>query len=209
MKIGKLRVPSSRLVIATAAILAASHPALTQSPYSILAKWSIGGAGGWDYLAVEPNSHRLFITHGSRLEILDTSTGKSVGAITGFKGLHGVAFDTAGKFGFASDGGANEVVVFDRSILAKVASIPTGANPDGLLFEPKTQTVWAFNGRGKSATVIDAAKRSVVATIPLPGKPEFPAADGAGNVFVNIEDKNEIVRLDAATLKPTATWPIT
>jgi len=208
MKTGKFRIPSLGLAIATAAILASSHQGLTQSPFGILAKWSIGGSGGWDYLAVEPGTHRLFITHGSRLEVLDTTTGKSLGAITGFKGLHGVAFDTAGKFGYASDGGANEVVVFDRTNLAKVASIPTGANPDGLLFEPKTQTVWAFNGRGKSATVIDATKRSVVATIPLPGKPEFPAADGTGAVFVNIEDKNEIIRLDAATNKATATWPL-
>lgn len=196
------------LNLAAAATLAVSQQALAQSPFSILAKWSIGGDGGWDYLAVEPGSHRLFITHGSRLEILDTNSGKSLGAITGFKGLHGVAFDTSGKFGYASDGGANEVVVFDRSSLAKVSSIPTGANPDGILFEPKTQTVWAFNGRGKSTTVIDAAKRSVVATIPLPGKPEFPAVDGTGAVFVNIEDKNEIIRLDAATNKATATWPL-
>jgi len=208
MKTSKLRSSMLSIALVGAAALSASHQALAQSPYSILAKWSIGGSGGWDYLAVEPGSHRLYTTHGSRLEILDTTTGKSVGAITGFKGLHGVAFDTAGKFGYASDGGANEVVFFDRSTLAKLASVPTGANPDGIIFEPKTQTVWAFNGRGKSATVIDPAKRSVIATIPLPGKPEFPAVDGTGTVFVNIEDKNEIIRLGAASNKATATWPL-
>ena len=133
----------------------------------------------------------------------------SSAAIAGLHGTHGVALDTAGKFGYISDGGGNAVVVFDRATLATVATIPAGTNPDGIVFEPATQTVWAFNGRSKDATVIDAATRKVVATIPLPGKPEFPAVDGKGTVFDNIEDKNEIVRLDARTNKLTAEWPLT
>ena len=91
--------------------------------------------------------------------------------------------------------------------LAIVATIPAGINPDGIVFEPATQTVWAFNGRSKDATVIDATTQKVVATIPLPGKPEFPAVDGHGTVFDNIEDKSEIVRLDAHARKLTAEWP--
>ena len=122
--------------------------------------------------------------------------------------LHGVALDAEGKFGYISDGGANAVVVFDRTSLATVASIPAGTNPDGIAYEPVTKTVWAFNGRSKDVTVISTADRKVVATIALPGKPEFPQADGTGQVFDNIEDKNEIVRLDAHTLKLTATWPL-
>jgi DNA-binding beta-propeller fold protein YncE len=208
MKTSKLGALLLNLAVCASTAVAIAPQVMAQSPYRIIDKWSVGGSGGWDYLAVDSAAHRLYITHGTRLEVLDTATGKSVGAITGFKGLHGVAFDTAGKFGFVSDGGANEVVVFDRSKLTRIASIPTGMNPDGILFEPKTQTIWTFNGRGKNATVIDSAKRSVVATIPLPGKPEFPAADGSGTVFVNIEDKNEIIRLDAATKKATATWPL-
>jgi YVTN family beta-propeller protein len=98
-------------------------------------------------------------------------------------------------------------VVFDRATLATVATIPAGTGPDAIIFEAATQTVWAFNGRSKDATVIDAATRKVVATIPLPGKPEFAATDGKGTIFDNIEDKNEIVRLDARTLKVTAEWP--
>jgi YVTN family beta-propeller protein len=141
------------------------------------------------------------------VEVIDTTTGKPVGAITGLHGTHGVAFDTTGKFGYVSDGGGNAVIVFDRATLATVATVPAGTNPDGIVFEPATQTVWAFNGRSNSATVIDAASQKVVATIPLPGKPEFPAVDGKGNVFDNIEDKSEIVRLDAKTNKITATWP--
>ena len=181
-----------------------------QQPYKIIDKWKIGGDGGWDYLLADSSAHRLYLTHGTRVDVLDTTTGKPVGAITGLHGTHGIALDTAGKFGYISDGGGNAVVVFDRATLATVATIPTGGqNPDGIVFEPATQTVWAFDGRSKDAAMIDAASRKVVANIPLPGKPEFPAVDGKGIVFDNIEDKNEIVRLDAHTNKLTAEWPVT
>jgi YVTN family beta-propeller protein len=189
-------------VLAAPALLAA------QQPYHFIDHWKLGGDGGWDYLLADSGAHRLYITHGPRVEVLDSQTGKPVGAITGLHGTHGIALDNGGKFGYISDGGGNAVVVIDRSTLATVATIPVGTNPDGIVFEPATQTVWAFNGRSKDASVIDAATRKVVATIPLPGKPEFPAVDGHGTVFVNIEDKNEIVRLDAHAKKVTAEWPI-
>jgi YVTN family beta-propeller protein len=200
----------SRLAVSAALAmgLSAHSQAAAQQPYSVLTKWTIGGEGGWDYLAADPGAHRLYVTHATRVEVLDANTGKSVGALTGFKGLHGIAFDGTGKFGYVTDGGANEVVVFDRSTLTKVAEIPAGTNPDGVVFEPATKTIWAFNGRSKDVTVIDTVHRTVLATLPLPGKPEFPAADGSGTLFVNIEDKNEIVRLDAATEKQMAVWPL-
>jgi YVTN family beta-propeller protein len=184
-------------------------PAFAQTPYSVLTQWKIGGEGGWDYLTSDPKAHRLYVTHGPRVEVLDSDSGKTVGAITGLKGTHGVALDDAGKYGYVSDGGANVVVVFDRTSLATVTSIPAGTNPDGIVFEPKTKTVWAFNGRSSNATVIDTAQQKVVATIPLDGKPEFPVADGSGTVFANIESKNEIVRFDAGAKTITATWPLT
>jgi len=189
-------------------VLLGSMAALAQKPYSVLTQWKIGGEGGWDYLTSDPAAHRLYVTHGPRVEVLDSDTGKVVGSITGLKGIHGVALDDSGKYGYVSDGGANAVVVFDRTSFATVASIPAGTNPDGIVFEPKTKTVWAFNGRSSNATVIDTAERKVVATIPLDGKPEFPVADGTGTVFANIETKNEIVRFDAAAKKLTATWPL-
>lgn len=178
-----------------------------QQPYHIVDHWKLGGEGGWDYLLADPAAHRLYVTHGPRVEVIDSQSGKAVGAITGLHGTHGVALDTSGKFGYISDGGGNAVVVFDRTSLATVATIPAGTNPDGIIFEPATQTVWAFNGRSKDVTVIDAATRKAVATIPLPGKPEFPAVDGKGTVYDNIEDKSEIVRLDAHARKLTAEWP--
>jgi YVTN family beta-propeller protein len=189
-------------------ILFGSMAALAQKPYRVLTQWKIGGEGGWDYLTSDPAAHRLYVTHGPRVEVLDSDTGKVVGSITGLKGTHGVALDDSGKYGYVSDGGANAVVVFDRTSLATVASIPAGTNPDGIVFEPKTKTVWAFNGRSSNATVIDTAQRKVVATIALSGKPEFPVADGTGTVFANIETKNEIVRFDAAAKTITATWPV-
>ncbi len=190
-------------------LLASTARLSAQQPYKILDKWKIGSEGGWDYLLADPPAHRLYITRGPQVVAVDSTTGKQVGAITGLHGTHGIAFDDAGKFGYISDGGGNAVVVFDRTTLATVATIPTGGqNPDGIVFEPATQTVWAFDGRSKDAAVIDTASRKVVANIPLPGKPEFPAVDGKGIVFDNIEDKSEIVRLDAHTKAITATWPL-
>ena len=208
-------LPSSRLFVrsfAAAALLVAIFAApawlCAQQPYKILDRWKVGGDGGWDYLLVDSPAHRLYLTRGARVDVLDTQTGKPVGTIGGLHGTHGIALDTARKFGYISDGGGNAVVVFDRATLATLATIPTGQNPDGIVFEPATQTVWAFDGRSHDVSVIDTATRKVVATIPLPGKPEFPAVDGKGTVFDNIEDKNEIVRLDAKTDKLTAEWPL-
>jgi YVTN family beta-propeller protein len=190
------------------AMLALASSAVAQSGYAVQSKWKIGGEGGWDYLVADSAAHLLYVTHGPRVEVLDTQTGKPAGAITGLHGTHGVALDDTGKLGYISDGGGNAVVVFDRHSFQTVATIPAGTNPDGILFEPVTKTVWAFNGRSKNVTVIDTSSRKVIATVALPGKPEFPVADGLGNVFDNIEDKNQIVRLDAKDPKVTATWSV-
>jgi YVTN family beta-propeller protein len=199
---------ASALIIATAFTLISNHSALAQKTYKIEDKWTLGGEGGWDYLVVDSPANRLYITRGARVEVVDLQTGKPLGAITGLKGTHGVALDTDGKFGYISDGGANTVVVFDRGSLQSVATIPAGTGPDAILFEPVTKTVWAFNGHSKDVTVIDTASRKVIATVALPGKPEFATADGKGSVFDNIEDKNLIVRLDAKSPRITATWPL-
>ena len=195
-------------VLFSASTLFVPQAFAADGPYSVVDHWKIGGEGGWDYLLADPSMHVLYITHGTQVEVVDTTTGKKVGAITGFKGTHGIALDTDGKVGFISGGAGNEVVAFDRKTYARIASIPTGQNPDGILFEPVTKTVWAFNGRSSDATVIDAASMKVTATIKLSGKPEFPVADGAGHVFVNIEAKNSVVSLDARKLAVTAEWPI-
>lgn len=186
----------------------AALPVLAQTPYKIIDQWKIGGTGGWDYLHADPDAHLLYVTHGPRVEVIDTTTGKSVGAITGMKGTHGVALDATGKYGYITDGGSNAVVVFDRHSFATVATVTTETGPDGIIFEPVTATVWAFNGRSKSVTVIDTATNTVLATVPLPGKPEEATVDGKGNVYDNIESMNEIVKMDAKTRAITATWKL-
>ena len=191
------------IALCTIAIFASA-----QTPYKVVDEWKVGGTGGWDYLTDDAPQHRLYVSHNSRVEVVDTETGKVVGAITGLKSTHGIALDTDGKTGYISDGQGNAIVVFDRKTLGVLATVPAGTNPDGIAFEPTTHTVWAFNGRSKNVTVLDSATRTVVATIDLPGKPEFPQADGKGSVFVNIEDKNTIVQLSADQKKVVATWPI-
>jgi DNA-binding beta-propeller fold protein YncE len=176
--------------------------------YRVTDHWHLTGDARWDYLTEDSENHTLYVTQGTQVDVLDSDTGKPRGIIANLKGTHGVALDGEGKYGYISDGGANAVVVFDRKTLATVVSIPAGTNPDGIAYEPVTRTVWAFNGRSQNATVIDTATNKAVATVALPGKPEFPAADGKGTVFVNIEDKDRIVRLDAATRTATATWPL-
>ncbi len=196
-----------RCAISLAAVITISAPA--QQPYQIVDHWSIGGTGGWDYLLADSAAHLIYITHGPRVEVVDSSSGKVVAAITGMKGTHGVALDDTGKYGYISDGGSNSVVVFDRHNFQTVTTVPAGTNPDGIVFDPTTKTVWAFNGRSKNVTVIDTATNQAVATLDVPGKPEFPVADGRGSVYDNIESANEIVRFDARTKTLTATWKLT
>jgi len=190
-----------------AAVLSLAATSAAQN-YHVADHWKIGGQGGWDYLLSEDRAHRLYLTHNSRVEVVDSITGKPVGAVTGLKSTHGVALNTDGKTGYISDGAGNAIVVFNRADLSVQATVAAGTNPDGITFEPATKTVWAFNGRSNNISVLDSASNTIVATVPLPGKPEFPQADGQGSVFVNIEDKNEIVKLDAASRKATATWPL-
>jgi len=177
--------------------------------YHVADHWKIGGEGGWDYLLSDDAAHRLYVTHGPRVEVVDTLTGKPIGAVTGLKSTHGVALNPDGKTGYISDGAGNAIVIFDRKTLSVTATVPAGRNPDGITYESATKTVWAFNGRSKDVSVLDATTQQVVATIALPGKPEFPQVDGRGNVFVNIEDQNQIVKLDANTKKVATTWSLT
>lgn len=193
---------TSLLVLSLAAAAAAQT-------YHVADHWTIGGQGGWDYLLSDDSAHRLYITHNSRVEVLDSQTGRPIGAVTGLKSTHGVALNPDGKVGYISDGAGNAIVIFDRSTLSIKTTIPAGTNPDGITFEPSTKTVWAFNGRSNNVSVLDSSSNGIIATVALPGKPEFPQVDGHGSVFVNIEDKNVIVKLDAHTQKVVATWPLT
>ena len=204
--------PASRLFArllfaALLCALAAAVHARADGPYKVLDHWKLTDNGFWDYLLVDSTAHRVYITRGDHVDVIDSTNGKLLGAISGLQGTHGVALNPDGKVGYISDGRGNAVVVFDRSNFSTIATIPAGTNPDCIIYEPATNTVWAFNGRSHDITVIDAATRKVVATIPVPGKPEFAVSDGKGNVYNNIEDKSEVVKIDAREHKITATWP--
>jgi YVTN family beta-propeller protein len=181
-------------------------PLEAQRPFRIQHEWKLGGDGGWDYLAVDPESKLLYITRGNHVMVVDTAQGKQVADITGLHGTHCVVFSSDGVHGYITDGGGNAVAKFNRRTNTIEKTIPAGTGPDGAVFEPVTKTVWAFNGHSHNVTVIDTNTDAVVATVDLPGKPEFPVADGRGNVYDNIEDKSEIVKMDANTHAVTATW---
>jgi YVTN family beta-propeller protein len=199
------------MTAAVCGMVLAAGPAWAQGgaagPFHVAQELKIGGDGGWDYMAVDPQSKLLYVTRGNHVIVIDTSAGKQVADITGLHGTHGVVFSTDGVHGYITDGGANQVAEFNRQTNTIEKTIPAGTGPDGAAFDPYTKTVWAFNGRSHDATVIDTASNTVVATVALPGKPEFPVSDGAGFVYDNIEDKSEIVKLDAKAHTVVATWP--
>jgi DNA-binding beta-propeller fold protein YncE len=187
-----------------------SLAALCQSAahYKILKKIPVGGDGGWDYMIVDDKS-RLFISHGSEVDVIDAHTGNKLGIIPDTKGVHGIALATELNKGFISNGRDSSVTIFDLTTLATITKVPvTGKNPDAILYDAYSKKVFAFNGRTKNATVIDAITNQVVATIPLDGKPEFAATDLNGKVFVNIEDKSIISVINTGNFKVEQNWPI-
>jgi YVTN family beta-propeller protein len=193
------------ILVARAATTTAAFAA--EGPFHVEHTWQVGGEGGWDYIAVDPQSNLLYITRGDHVQVINRENGQQVADITGLHRTHGVVF-AAGGNGYISDGGGNQVVVFDRKKYKVIRTIPAGTNPDGIVYEPVTRTVWAFNGRSNNVTVIDTKDDQVLATLELRGKPEFPVADGKGNVYDNIEDKSEIVHFDARSRKLLARWPV-
>ena len=191
------------LVLLIAVVSAAQSPG-----YKAAGSIQIGGTGGWDYLTADAANRRLYVSHTGQVEVVDLDSGKPVGQITGMTGIHGIAVANDLGVGFISDGRANEVVEFSLASLAVSKKIKAGTNPDGIVYDAVSKRVFAFNGRSNDATVIDAANGSVAGTVKLDGKPEFPVSDGKGSVFVNIEDKSELVKINAGTLAVEATWPL-
>jgi YVTN family beta-propeller protein len=182
--------------------------ALTAQQYKVDNRIAFSGEGGWDYLFADSAGRKLYVTHGSEVIVVDLDSQKAVGKITGLNRIHGVAIADELHRGFISDGGANEVVVFDTRSNSEIQRVKAGTNPDGIVFDPASNRVFAFNGRSDDATVIDAGTGKVAGTIGLGGKPEFPVSDGKGNLYVNIEDKSEIARINPATMEVVSRWPL-
>jgi len=190
-------------------VIAAGAVGAQEGPYRFARAIPIGGEGGWDYLTVDAQAHRLYVSHATKIVVIDTESYKAVGEIADTPGVHGIALAPELGRGFSSNGRENKVSIVDLKTLKTIQKVTTGDNPDAILYEPGRKEVYAFNGRGKSATVIDAAKGTVIATIPLEGKPEFAQADSkAGRIFVNLEDLNSIKVIDTAKHAVAATWPI-
>ena len=202
-----LSAAGSRSLTAGAAVSTASR-AFGPSGYHLLKKIPLGGEGFWDYLIFDPATRRLYISRGTRVAVLEVDSGKVVGEIPNTDGVHGIALAPEFNRGFTSNGRAGTVTIFDLRTLKVIGSAQAGTNPDAIIYDPSSKRVFAMNGRSKNATVIDAASGNVVGTIPVDGKPEFAVADGAGHVYVNIEDKSEEQRIDSQNLKVTATWPL-
>ena len=191
------------LLVLTAALYAAQSP-----HYKIAGSIALGGSGGWDYLSADSANRRLYVSHGGQVEVVDLDSQKPIGKISGMMGVHGIAVANDLGSGFISDGRANEVVEFTLASLEVKKKIKAGTNPDGIVYDGVSKRVFAFNGRSHDATVIDAADGTVAGTVKLDGKPEFPVSDGAGSIFVNIEDKSELVKINSRTLAVEATWPL-
>lgn len=177
--------------------------------YHFLKEIPVGGDGGWDYLSIDADARRLYVTHAAKIVVIDLDKETIVGEITNTSGVHGFAIAPKLQRGFASNGREGTVSVVDLPTLQTIYKLNAGENPDCILFEPEHREIYAFNGRSHSASVFDASSGKVVATIPLPGKPEFAVADPkAGRIYNNIEDQNEVVVIDTATHQIAATWPI-
>ena len=194
--------PSLRLVFLAAAAVAAPNG------YHVVNHIKIGGEGGWDYVTMDSAARRLYVSHGTRVVVVDVDTGKVTGEIADTPGVHGIALAPELNRGFTSNGRANNVTIFDLKTLQAIGQVKTGENPDAIQYEPVSGRVFTFNGRSKDATAFDAKTGTVASTIPLGGKPEFSAADGKGKIYVNIEDTSEIAEIDARKLSVTKRYSL-
>ncbi len=201
----------NRLRLSAALVLGAALLAADPAPpgYAVAHRFPVPGDGFWDLVAVDEAGGRVFLTHSVEVQVVDGATGGLLGTIPGTPGVHGIALAPAAGKGFATCGRDSSIVVFDLASLRVVDRIPsTGRNPDAVVFEPVTGRILAFNGGSGNATVIDAATDRVVGTVALAGKPELAVADGRGAVFVNLEDRSMVQKVDAESLLAAPPWPL-
>ena len=201
-----------RLLIGSFALLALCLAATTGnaqggSGFAVTKTFKIGSPGGWDYISVGPDK-KVYVSHGTQVNILDEKTGDSVGVIPNTTGVHGIAFDERAGKGYTSNGRLNNVTVFNIKTSAVEGQIATGQNPDAIMYEPFTKTIITCNGRSRSLSIIDCSSGRVTDSIALDGKPETAVSDGEGLIYVNIEDKNEISEVDMSKKAVIASWPL-
>ena len=189
--------------------LAQSEPLSGTAQSALVDRYPVGGEGSWDLITFDAKRHRMLVSRATHVQVIDADSGKVIGDIPGTDGVHGIALADDLDVGFTSNGKSNSVTVFDAITLNVIDTIKiSGLNPDVILYEPKTKHIFAFNGHSNNATVIDAVTHQELDTIVLPGKPELAVSDDAGKVFVNIEDKNQVVVIDSANDKIIKTFPL-
>src|SRR5271165_4359347 len=207
--LAKCTLWTSVVMLSLAAIcLAGISGAASKSGYHVVETYKVGGDGGWDYLTVDSEARRIYISRGTHVMVLDADSGKSVGDIADTPGVHGIALAPELGRGFTSNGREGTVSIFDSKSLAVSSKVKVGENPDAILYDPASKRVFTFNGRSQDSTAVDAATGKVLGTIKLDGKPEFAASDAKGEIFVNIEDKSELVAIDPNKLEVKAKWPL-
>ena len=184
------------------------HAQTKSVEYRLLKKIPVDGNGSWDYLTVDNNTNRLFISHGNLVDVLDLKTELVTGQILNTPGVHGIACVPEFNKGFITAGKLDSVIVFDLKTLAVLKKIKTDQNPDAIIYDQYSKRIFTFNGKGKSVTAIDPKTDLILGTIALSGKPEGAIINGRGTIYCNIEDKSTIVKFDARTLKIAAEWPL-
>lgn len=207
-KVGILAIISLSVFAFYACLHSGAARAAAGGGYKVTGTIPVAGEGGWDYLVVDQDARRLYLSHATHVVVFDVDSHAVVGDIPDTQGVHGIAVATDLGRGFVSNGRANSVTIFDLKTLKTLDTVPAGTNPDAILYEPVNKRVFAFNGRSKDATVIDATTGKVLSTFAVGGKPEFAAADGKGNVYVNVEDTSEILHIDAQKMTVLHRWPL-
>jgi len=181
--------------------------------YHLLNKYAFGPAEGstreyFDYITVDSSARRVYVSHGTEIKVIDADNGTLIGNITGLKQDHGVALASEFGRGFITDGAQGKVIIFELKTLKVIGEAKADNDADSVVYDPASKRVFAMNGDPHNSTVIDAKSGTVVGTIELGGAPEFAVADGRGSVYVNMEDKDEVVAIDSGTLKIKSRWPV-
>ena len=189
-------------------VVALSTNAQQINKIHLLNTYHISGTGGWDYLAVQPYSNKLYVSHGGQVNVVDKATGDSLGTITNTTGVHGIAFVPALQKGYTSNGKLNNITVFDLVTFKTLSQIATGENPDAIFYDEFSKLLITCNGKTNDLSLIDPATQKLVATIAVGGKPETAVSNNEGKVFVNIEDKNEIVVVDIKKFTVEKHWSL-
>ncbi len=187
----------------------ASLAAQPAHQYHFEKKIALPGDAGYDYLYIDQADRKLYVSHGTSVQVIDLETEQPVGSIGNMQGVHGIAIAAGTNKGFISDGRANAVVVFNTSTLATIASIPlSGKKPDAIIYDPFSKYVFAFDGGSDNASVIDPVSMKEIGVVALGGGPEFAVSDQRGKIYNNLEDKSSLDVIDAASLKVMNTYPL-